>query len=279
MSTDTDSNTDIESTDVSNTRTSATASDDILLETRGLTKEFGGLVATDDVNIRVERGEQVSLIGPNGAGKSTLINLITRRLEPTDGDIRFKNSSIVGLDPHEVVQRGVSKSFQTASIFPDLTVRENAEIAGLAAENGAFDFKLLTHRDSLTDVHQRARDTLEAVGLLDSADETAADLPYGDKRRLEIGIALAAEPDLLLMDEPTAGMSPEETNATVELIEEVKQALDLTFVLVEHDMEIVFNISDRIIVLNRGRVIAEGAPEDIRGNPDVQEAYLGGADL
>ena len=279
MSTDTDSNTDIESTDVSNTRTSTTASDDILLETRDLTKEFGGLVATDDVNIRVERGEQVSLIGPNGAGKSTLINLITRRLEPTDGDIRFKNSSIVGLDPHEVVQRGVSKSFQTASIFPDLTVRENAEIAGLAAENGAFDFKLLTHRDSLTDVHQRARDTLEAVGLLDSADETAADLPYGDKRRLEIGIALAAEPDLLLMDEPTAGMSPEETNATVELIEEVKQALDLTFVLVEHDMEIVFNISDRIIVLNRGRVIAEGAPEDIRGNPDVQEAYLGGADL
>jgi amino acid/amide ABC transporter ATP-binding protein 1, HAAT family (TC 3.A.1.4.-) len=283
MSIDTDSNTDtdtdIESRDVSNTRTSAVQDGDALLETRGLSKEFGGLVATDDVNIQINRGEQVSLIGPNGAGKSTLINLITRRLEPTSGDIRFKNNSIVGLDPYEVVQRGVSKSFQTASIFPDLTVRENAEIAGLAAENGAFDFQLLTHRDSLTDVHQRARDTLEAVGLLDSADETAADLPYGDKRRLEIGIALAAEPDLLLMDEPTAGMSPEETNATVELIEEVKQALDLTFMLVEHDMEIVFSISDRIIVLNRGRVIAEGAPEEIRGNPAVQEAYLGGADL
>ena len=278
MSIDTDSNTNTD-TDVSGTHAATTTSGDVLLETRGLTKEFGGLVATDDVNIRVERGEQVSLIGPNGAGKSTLINLITRRLDPTDGDIRFKNSSIVDLDPHEVVQRGVSKSFQTASIFPDLTVRENAEIAGLAAENGAFDFQLLTHRDSLTDVHQRARDTLEAVGLLDSADETAADLPYGDKRRLEIGIALAAEPDLLLMDEPTAGMSPEETNATVELIEEVKQALDLTFVLVEHDMEIVFNISDRIIVLNRGRVIAEGAPEEIRGHLDVQEACLGRDDL
>jgi len=250
-----------------------------LLETENLVKEFGGLVATDDVNLNVEEDERVSIIGPNGAGKSTLVNLITRRLDPTSGDIRFKGESIVNRDPHEVVQMGVSKSFQTASIFSDLTVRENAEIAALAAEHGSFGFKFLEHRDSLTDVHEVARDTLDAVGLLDQADRTASDLPYGDKRRLEIGIALAAEPDLLLMDEPTAGMSPEETEATVDLVEEVKREMGLTFVLIEHDMEIVFRVSDRIVVLNRGRVIAQGTPDEIRGDPEVQEAYLGGVDL
>ena len=250
-----------------------------LLETENLVKEFGGLVATDDVNLNVEEDERVSIIGPNGAGKSTLVNLITRRLDPTSGDIRFKGESIVNRDPHEVVQMGVSKSFQTASIFSDLTVRENAEIAALAAEHGSFGFKFLEHRDSLTDVHEVARDTLDAVGLLDQADRTASDLPYGDKRRLEIGIALAAEPDLLLMDEPTAGMSPEETEATVDLVEEVKREMGLTFVLIEHDMEIIFRVSDRIVVLNRGRVIAEGTPDEIRGDPEVQEAYLGGVDL
>lgn len=250
-----------------------------LLETEGLVKEFGGLVATDDVNLSVEEDERVSIIGPNGAGKSTLVNLITRRLDPTAGDIRFKGESIVDRDPHEVVQMGVSKSFQTASIFSNLTVQENAEIAALAAEHGSFGFKFLEHRDSLTDVHQVATDTLDAVGLLGQAERQAAELPYGDKRRLEIGIALAAEPDLLLMDEPTAGMSPEETEATVDLVEEVKRELGLTFVLIEHDMEIVFRVSDRIVVLNRGRVIAEGTPDEIRGNPEVQEAYLGGVDL
>ncbi|GAB6861588.1 ABC transporter ATP-binding protein [Haloplanus litoreus] len=250
-----------------------------LLETDGLVKEFGGLVATDDVNLSVEEDERVSIIGPNGAGKSTLVNLITRRLDPTAGDIRFKGESIVNRDPHEVVQMGISKSFQTASIFSELTVRENAEIAALAAEHGSFGFKFLEHRDSLTEVHQVATDTLDAVGLLGQAERQAAELPYGDKRRLEIGIALAAEPDLLLMDEPTAGMSPEETEATVDLVEEVKRELGLTFVLIEHDMEIVFRVSDRIVVLNRGRVIAEGTPDEIRGNPEVQEAYLGGVDL
>lgn len=250
-----------------------------LLETEDLVKEFGGLVATDDVNLTVKEGERVSIIGPNGAGKSTLINLITRRLDPTSGDIRFKGESIVNRDPHEVVQMGISKSFQTASIFSDLTVRENAEIAALASEHGSFGFKFLQHRDGLSEVHEVAADTLDAVGLLEQADRTASELPYGDKRRLEIGIALAAEPDLLLMDEPTAGMSPEETEATVDLVEKVKRELGLTFVLIEHDMEIVFSISDRIVVLNRGQIIAEGTPDEIRGNPAVQEAYLGGVEL
>jgi branched-chain amino acid transport system ATP-binding protein len=250
-----------------------------LLETADLVKEFGGLVATDEVNLTVEENERVSIIGPNGAGKSTLINLVTRRLDPTAGDIRFKGESIVGLDPHQVVQRGVSKSFQTASIFPELTVRENAEIAALAAEHGSFTVNFLRHRNSLEGVHRLARETLDAVGLREKRELPAQELPYGDKRRLEIGIALASEPDLLLLDEPTAGMSPEETQSTVDLIEQVTRDRGLTFVLVEHDMEIVFSVSDRIVVLNRGRVIAEGTPDEIRGNDAVQEAYLGGVEI
>ncbi|WP_267643042.1 ABC transporter ATP-binding protein [Haloarchaeobius amylolyticus] len=249
-----------------------------LLETDNLVKRFGGVTATDDVSIDIHEDERVSLIGPNGAGKSTLINLMTRRLEPTEGDIRFKGESIVGLDPHEVVQRGVSKSFQTASIFPDLTVEENARIAALGAEHGSFRYNFFRRLDGYAEVEGVARDTLQSVGLWDQHDQRAADLPYGDKRRLEIGIALAADPDLLLMDEPTAGMSPEETEATVDLIERVKEERGLTFLLVEHDMEIIFEVSDRIIVLNRGQVIAEGPPDAIRKNEAVQQAYLGGAE-
>lgn len=250
-----------------------------LLETNSLTKSFGGLVAVDDVDLRVEEGESLSVIGPNGAGKSTLINLITRMLDPTEGDIAFKGDSIVSDDPHEVVQRGVSRSFQTASIFPELSVEENAQIAALGSEHGSFRFNFLRRRDSYAEVDDLARRMLDAVDLWGQRNVTAADLPYGDKRRLEIGIALASEPDLLLMDEPTAGMSPEETEATVELIEEVKEDLGLTILLVEHDMEIVFSVSDRIVVLNRGSVIAEGTPDEVQGDPDVQEAYLGGVDV
>ncbi len=250
-----------------------------LLETQELTKNFGGLTATDNVSIEIEQGERVSIIGPNGAGKSTLVNLITRMLEPSHGDILFKGESILRNEAHEVVQKGISKSFQTASIFPELSVLENAEIAALAAERGPFNFDLLHHRDSLRNVHDLARRTLEGVGLENQAEMPAEDLPYGDKRRLELGVALASEPDLLLMDEPTAGMSPEETNETVDLIEDVKEQFDLTFVLIEHDMEIIFGISDRIIVLNRGEVIARGTPEEVKGDPLVQDAYLGGVEL
>ncbi|WP_439025945.1 ABC transporter ATP-binding protein [Haloarchaeobius sp. DT45] len=249
-----------------------------LLETDGLVKQFGGVTATDDVSIEIQEDERVSLIGPNGAGKSTLINLMTRRLEPTAGDIRFKGESIVGLEPHEVVQRGVSKSFQTASIFPDLSVVDNARIAALGAEHGDFRFNFFRRLDGYGEVEGVAEETLRSVGLWEQRETRAADLPYGDKRRLEIGIALAADPDLLLMDEPTAGMSPEETEATVDLIERVKEEQGLTFLLVEHDMEIIFEISDRIIVLNRGQVIAEGPPDEIRENTAVQEAYLGGVE-
>lgn len=250
-----------------------------LLETRGLVKKFNGLVATDDVTLAIEEDERLAIIGPNGAGKSTLINLITRRLDPTAGDIEFKGESIAPLDPHEVVQRGISKSFQTASIFDEMTVEQNARIAAFGALHGSFRLNFLRHQNRYPEVDDHAHDTLAAVGLLDQKDVVAEDLPYGDKRRLEIGIALAAEPDLLMMDEPTAGMSPEETHATVELIEEVKEELGLTIVLVEHDMEVVFSVADRIAVLNRGRIIADGPPDEIRGDPAVQEAYLGGVEI
>jgi len=250
-----------------------------ILETRDLVKKFGGLVATDHVNLQIEQGELRSVIGPNGAGKSTLINLITRMLEETEGDILFKGDSITDLKPHQVVQRGIGKSFQTASIFPDLSVEENANIASFGAEHGSFRFNFLRHRNGYPEVEERTLDILEAVGLLSQRDARAADLPYGDKRRLEIGIALASEPDLLLMDEPTAGMSPDETKSTVELIEDLQEELNLTILLVEHDMEIVFRVSDRIAVLHRGGIIADGTPEEVQGDPQVQEAYLGGVEL
>jgi len=250
-----------------------------LLETHGLTKRFAGLTAVDSVNLSVEHGETRAVIGPNGAGKSTFINCVTGLLEPTAGRVEFDDTDITGQDPHTIVQRGISKSFQTASIFPEMTVGENVQIAALAAEHGSFQLNFLQRRDSFDEVDAIAEEMLASVGLLETADETAQNLPYGDKRRLEIAIALAAKPDLLFMDEPTAGMSPEETDATVDLVEDLQEELGLTIVLVEHDMEIIFRVSDRIAVLNRGRIIADGPPEDVQGDPSVQEAYLGGVEL
>ena len=250
-----------------------------LLETDGLTKQFGGLTAVDEVSFAVDSGETRAVIGPNGAGKSTLINCITGMLEPTAGSVFFDGEDITGMDPHVAVQTGISKSFQTASIFPDMTVKENVEIAALAAEHGSFQLNFLRKRESFEEVHRISERMLEAVELLGRREETAGSLPYGDKRRLEIAIALASEPEMLFMDEPTAGMSPEETNSTVDLIEELQEDLGLTILIVEHDMEIIFRIADRILVLNRGRAIADGSPEAVRGDAEVQEAYLGGVEL
>ena len=283
-----------------------------LLELEGLTKRFSGLTAVDDVNLTVERGETKAVIGPNGAGKSTTINLVTGLLEPTEGHVYYdlpdddaadlhelrevpederdqdqqrriaelrSEYGITGREPHEVVQAGISKSFQTASIFPGMTARENVQMAALANEHGSFQLNFLRRQDSFTEVDETASEMLEAVNLVDSDDVEAGSLPYGDKRRLEIAIALASEPDLLFMDEPTAGMSPEETQSTVELIERLQEELGLTIVLVEHDMEVIFRIADSIAVLNRGAIIADGTPEEVQDNTDVQEASLGGVEL
>jgi branched-chain amino acid transport system ATP-binding protein len=283
-----------------------------ILEMEGLTKRFAGLTAVDNVNLTVNRGETKAIIGPNGAGKSTAINLVTGLLEPTAGYIYYDlpdadaadlrelreipeenrnqgqrqrlqelraSYSITGLEPHEVVQAGISKSFQTASIFPGMTARQNVQMAALASEHGSFEFNFLQRQDSFNAVEETASEMLEAVELLRSSDVEAGSLPYGDKRRLEIAIALASNPDLLFMDEPTAGMSPEETEATVDLVKQLQEELGLTIVMVEHDMEIIFRIADSIAVLNRGAIIADGTPEEVRKNTDVQEAYLGGVEL
>lgn len=250
-----------------------------LLQIDGLTKQFGGLTAVDEVSFGVEPGETRAVIGPNGAGKSTMINCITGLLEPTAGVVEFDGQDVTGVEPHEAVQAGMSKSFQTASLFPGMTVSENVEMAALAAEHGSFSLDFLRRRDAMTEVHEVVDRMLDAVDLTGSSGVEARSLPYGDKRRLEIAVALASEPEMLFMDEPTAGMSPDETADTVDLVEELQDDLGLTILIVEHDMEIIFRIADQILVLNRGGVIADAEPDAVQGDPAVQKAYLGGVEL
>ncbi len=251
----------------------------MLLETRGLTKRFGELTAVDEVDLRIQEGDALSIIGPNGAGKSTTVNLITGLLNPTEGEVLYRGDDITGEEPHQIVQQGLSKSFQTASIFPELTVKRNAIVAALGAEHGSFSLNFFKRLVSYDDVLERTENTLKDMGLYEQRNIEAKSLPYGDKRRLEMALALASDPELLFLDEPTAGMSPEETDDTVDLIQRVKEERGVTIVLIEHDMEIIFRVSDRIAVLNRGAKIADGTPEEIKGDPDVQEAYLGGVEL
>ncbi len=250
-----------------------------LLETNALTKEFGGLTAVDGVSLEIDRGEVQAIIGPNGAGKTTFINCVSGLLTPTSGSVVFDGEDITALDSHDRVQRGISKSFQTASIFPEMTVEENVQIAAFGSVHGSFRFNFLKRRQDYEEVQDLTEEMLRSVELWTVRDEEAKNLPYGDKRRLEIGIALASEPELLFMDEPTAGMSPEETEETVDLIETLQEELGLTIVLVEHDMEVIFRVSDRIAVLHRGSIIANETPEKIKGDPEVQEAYLGGVEI
>lgn len=251
----------------------------MLLETNGLTKRFGELTAVDEIDLRIEEGDSLSIIGPNGAGKSTTVNLITGLLNPTEGDVLYRGKRITGQEPHEIVQEGLSKSFQTASIFPELTVERNAIVAALGAKHGSFSLNFFKRLAGYDEVAERARQTLEDMGLYEQRHIEAQSLPYGDKRRLEMALALASDPDLLFLDEPTAGMSPDETDDTVDLIQRIKNERGVTIVLIEHDMEIIFRVSDRIAVLNRGAKIADGTPDEIRGDPDVQEAYLGGVEI
>ncbi len=250
-----------------------------LLQTTDLVKQFGGLTAVDGVSLSIERGTVQAIIGPNGAGKTTFINCVSGLLDPTSGSVQFNGDDITGQDPHEIVQQGISKSFQTASIFPRMSVAENVQIAAFGAEHGSFRFNFLKRRESYDAVQETTERMLRSVDLWDDRNIQAQNLPYGDKRRLEIAIALASEPELLFMDEPTAGMSPEETRQTVDLIENLQEELGLTIVLVEHDMEVIFRVSDKIAVLHRGSIIANAAPEEIRGDEQVQEAYLGGAEI
>ncbi|SDJ50039.1 ABC transporter ATP-binding protein [Natronorubrum texcoconense] len=247
-----------------------------ILETDNLVKKFGQFTATDRINLTVERGEFRSIIGPNGAGKTTLFNLITGALPATDGAVYFDGEDITTLSPSERVRRGIGRSFQISNIFGGLTVRENIRLASQSIDRDRYNFveSLFKPTDRYDQMNERTDRILERIGLEDVADETADALPYGDKRRLEIGVVLATEPELVLFDEPTAGMSVEETQATIELIEEV--LVDQTLLLIEHDIELVMELSDRITVLNRGEILAEGTPDEIAADGDVQDAYLGG---
>ncbi|SDQ22301.1 ABC transporter ATP-binding protein [Natronobacterium texcoconense] len=247
-----------------------------ILRTDGLVKKFGQFVATDRVDLEVERGEFRSIIGPNGAGKTTLFNLVTGALPATEGNIYFDGEEITALSPPERVRRGIGRSFQISNIFGGLTVRENVRLAAQSIDRDEYNFleSLFKPTDRYDRMNDRTDKVLARVGLEDVADEQADALAYGDKRRLEIGVVLATDPDLVLFDEPTAGMSAEETQETIDLLEEV--LVDQTLLLVEHDIELVMELSDRITVLNRGEILAEGTPDEIAANQDVQDAYLGG---
>jgi len=241
-------------------------------------KSFGGLKALDDINITVEQGETHAIIGPNGAGKSTLLNVCIGRLAPDSGTVTFHGDTLTGLEPYEINQKGVVRVFQTPEIFPDLTLLQNVMIPAFASREGRFRFNAFAHLFGATEVREEAEEVLEDLGLADQMYREAASLSRGDKRRLEIAMGLVQRPRLLLLDEPTAGMSRHDTNRTIDLLRRVKER-GMTKVIIEHDMHVVFSLADRITVLAQGAVICEGTPEEVRGDPRVQEAYLGGAQI
>ena len=245
-----------------------------VLEARGLTKSFGGLVANRNIDFTVEEGELRGVIGPNGAGKSTFFKMLTCELSPTAGQIFFHGRDITGMDVAAVCQLGLTKSYQVNQLFPRLTLRENIVIAALAERRGRFSLDLLRRIDRVPGLATQVESTLALVGLTARADVPVSELAYGEKRRLEIGLALAASPSLLLLDEPLAGMSPRERAETVQLLKNIRRGR--TLVVVEHDMDAMFELAERITVLHEGALLAEGTPAEIQRNGLVQEAYLGG---
>jgi branched-chain amino acid transport system ATP-binding protein len=241
-----------------------------LLETRGVTKRFGQFTANEDISVSIPRGQLTAIIGPNGAGKSTFFNMVSGAFAPTEGSIWFDGREITGLAQHRFAHLGIAKSFQVTNLFPELSALENVRVAVQALES-SFDF--WRPRGVRRDWIDKAERLLEWVGLQDKRTFRAARLSHGEQRALEMAVALAADPKLLLLDEPTAGMSPQETRGIMDLI--LALAQERTVALVEHKMKLIMGVSDRIVVLHQGRLLAQGSPDDIRANEEVRRVYLG----
>jgi len=245
----------------------------MILQTERLSKVFGGLRAVDKVDLDVSERDIHAIIGPNGAGKTTFFHLVTKYLDPDEGRVLFKGEEITKLPPHRICQKGIVRCFQRASIYPTLTVSESVQMAVLSQKGKTLD---MFHRASYM-FREEVADILSRVGLAEQADVTGDAVSHGDKKRLELAIALGNHPELLLLDEPTAGMSAEETKSTMELIRELRDTMNITILFTEHDMSVVFGIARRVTVLHQGNIIADGTPEEIRANEEVQRVYLGGA--
>ncbi len=247
--------------------------DSVILEARALRKEFGALVAVDNVDLRVQANTIHAIIGPNGAGKTTLFNLLSNAFEPTAGRVFFEGRELTRLPMHRIAHLGIGRSFQITNLFPNLTAFENVRLAVQAL--GKDNFRFLRPAGYFKHYEERAWEALTLVGLAERALMPARALPHGDQRKLELAILLAPDPKLILLDEPTAGMAAEQVPEMMALIGKIKAAGGKTIILVEHNMSVVMNISDRITVMHQGRILAEGTPAEIAANPEVQSAYLG----